>query len=275
MTIAPNDLVVTRLDLLHRTGLPGDAIGIKGNAAHVADGIGYHLGKDQLKMGRGPYSARLARDRRGLTNAASALDLGCTWGHGGRAAWLRFNRLLLAALRAGDPALAGIRAINCTLDGQSRHRFDRENGFKDATSSDSVTTHTHIEWYRDTEGARAGACRARLLQLVDQAITGKAADDMTPQEQKQLTDARWQTLNAVRADGTRGAVTAATGELWAHVKALETGLAAVQAAYAAGTPLTAEQLERVIQDARQAAKEQADAELAAALEAAGQHIAGG
>lgn len=184
MTNAPSDLLTWRNEILRRTGLTGVSVGIVGDDAHASSG-GYHIGKSGLiAIGRyhapptahvgsdtEDYSARLLRDRQGLDENASAADIGDDWPHGGRAAWLRYNNLVAAALKGNDPALAPMRAINYSSNGTNRLRISRESGFAEKPSTDSVTTHTHHEWYRDTEGRRT-ECLARLLEFIDRAIAG-------------------------------------------------------------------------------------------------------
>lgn len=168
MTNAPSDLLAHRSVMAGITGLTNPAdIGIVGDGAHQRTG-GYHEGKDVLvSIGRyhppasshvgaagEDYSARLARDRNGLTLSASAVDYGDNWPHGGREAWLRFNNALVAALHANVPALAAVRAVNYSPDGIQRLRTDRQSGWSVITSTDQVTIHTHAEYYRDTEGHR-------------------------------------------------------------------------------------------------------------------------
>jgi hypothetical protein len=173
VTEAPADLIQLQKAIIVVTGLPADAVGIKGDKKHADKGVSYHLGKDQIKKNKNPYSVRLKRDVNGLTNAASAMDIGDDWPRGGREAWKRFNNLLVAALQGGDPALATIRATNFSPDGSQRKRADRQLAFRIGDSDDNVDIHTHIEWYRDTEGHRDGACITRIVALMEQAITGK------------------------------------------------------------------------------------------------------
>jgi hypothetical protein len=116
------------------------------------------------------YSARSSRDRNGLTNSASAVDIGDDWPHGGREAWLRFNNAVAAALPV-DGELSAIRAINYTPNGTTKRRIDRAYGWVIQSTSDSVTIHTHVEFYRDTEGKRKTTLD-RLCELADEAITG-------------------------------------------------------------------------------------------------------
>ena len=117
MTNAPADLLALRATVQRLTGLADPAdVGIVGDGLHARTG-GYHEGRDVLAAIGGyhpgaaagslseDYSARLARDRVGLTDDASAMDIGAAWPHGGRAAWLRFNNALAAALRSSFSGL--------------------------------------------------------------------------------------------------------------------------------------------------------------------------
>ncbi len=52
----------------------GVNLGIIGDTAHATLGVSYHLGKSQLTATA--YSRQLPRDAAGLTEAASAIDLG-------------------------------------------------------------------------------------------------------------------------------------------------------------------------------------------------------
>jgi len=183
---APADLLGFRTGVRSRTGLAAAEVGIVGDGAHARTG-GYHEGRDVLvSIGRyhppatahvgdagEDYSARKLRDRTGLSLSSSAVDIGSAWrqGHG---VWLRFNVLLVAALHGGDPALAAVRAVNFTVDGATKHRTDREHGWAVEDSTDTVLTHTHVEFYRDTEGRRA-QCLDRLLKLIDAAIAPPTA----------------------------------------------------------------------------------------------------
>ena len=183
MSNAPTGLLAFRRAVMSVTGLGAAEVGIVGDGAHARTG-GYHEGRDVLvSIGRyhpgdqyigaagEDYSARLRRDRTGLTDDASAVDVGDNWPRGGRAAWLRWNRSLVAALHAGDQALAPVRAVNYSPDGTARKRTDREHGWSVIDSTDSVNIHTHVEFYRDSEGRRQ-ACLDRLVALMGAAITG-------------------------------------------------------------------------------------------------------
>lgn len=187
MTDAPGDLVGFRHAVQAETGLTDPAdVGIVGDGVHAKTG-GYHEGRSVLILiGRfhasaragsllEDYSARLARDRMGLTEDSSAVDIASEWPRGGRAAWLRFNRMLVAALQAVDRALSAVRAINYSPDGTARHRIDREHGFSQVDdTTDSVTIHTHLEFYRDTANNRQ-VTLDRIIQLIRAAIANVPA----------------------------------------------------------------------------------------------------
>jgi hypothetical protein len=186
---SPTQLVAHRRRFMALTGITNPAsVGINADARHRASG-GYHCGYgDLVAIGRyhGPwsahvgsldedYSARALRDRRALSNNASAVDWGDDWPHGGRAAWLRFNALLLSDLKAGHvPAL---RAINFSPDGRTKKRYDSANAAQGIIpSTDTVLIHTHGEFWRDTLGtAELDATLARIEALVSAAIANRPA----------------------------------------------------------------------------------------------------
>jgi len=84
-----------------------------------------------------------------------------------------------AELRTNS-VLAPIRAINYTPDGTTKLRISRESGFDPKPTTDTVTVHTHAEFYRDTEGKRA-VCLARIVQLAKDAINPVRPPSATPQ----------------------------------------------------------------------------------------------
>lgn len=187
-TTAPDDLLLFRSGIEAATGIAdATALGIQGDRRHQATG-GYHLGaSDLIAIGRyhppahlnvgkstEDYSARYARDRDGLTEYASAIDVDEQWPNGGRAAWIRWNNLVVAELRAASPAspLTGcVRAVNTTLDGINDRRFDVTSGWTAEATSDHG--HTHVEFWRDTQGtAHRALAVQRLLVLMHQAISG-------------------------------------------------------------------------------------------------------
>lgn len=175
MTTAPTDLGTFRTGtVIPLTGLQGNDVGIAPDASHLSSG-GYHVGCEDIQAiskWNTDYSTRQARDRLDGTNVSSALDIGDDWPRGGRAAWLRFNNLLVGRLRAADPALAALRATNFSPDGSTRKRYDSFNPSQGVIdSTDSVTIHTHLEFWRDTVGTPARArALARVGQVIDAAI---------------------------------------------------------------------------------------------------------
>lgn len=182
MTNAPADLLSLRSGVRAVTGMSADDTGIVGDDHHDC---GYHIGRLALiargcyhpERGAGDsredYSVRLQRDREGVTEDSSAFDLGSAWASsaGGRAAWLRFNQALVGELTAGNAALSAIRAVNISTDGTTRHRYDRQNGFAVQSTNDTVTVHTHFEFYRNTLNRRATTID-EIVRLVQWAAGG-------------------------------------------------------------------------------------------------------
>ena len=130
------------------TAQGGVNLGIVGDTEHQAKGVSYHLGRDQLSPGA--YSAERVRDIAGLTNAASAIDLGRL---GGSYPALRaFSDWLARRCVANDPKTVDVVEVIYSPDGK------RVLGFKDGIDflipnygDASHLTHTHISFYRDSE----------------------------------------------------------------------------------------------------------------------------
>jgi len=178
-TVVPQDLLDWREQGMRITGLGAVDFGIAPDASHKSGG-GYHCGvQDIINIGKfpdGDYSTRQQRDRVG-GNVACAADPGDNWPNGGRAAWLRFNNLLVKQLRAKDPALSAVRAVNFSPDGTATKRFDTlhpESGIIDST--DSVYMHTHIEFWRNTEGKRK-VTLDRVLDIMRAAVANRPLED--------------------------------------------------------------------------------------------------
>lgn len=134
----------------------GVTLGVVGNAAHTS---GYHLGRDRIYDGAGPglgdadYSVRLARDKAGLTNAASAIDLGKL--NGSLANLRAFSRDLVARCMASAAARRDVREIIYSPDGVKVQRYSGVDNLIHTGPGNGDTshlTHTHISWYRDSEG---------------------------------------------------------------------------------------------------------------------------
>jgi hypothetical protein len=161
MSVAPRSLLDLQSYWIAQGGV---SLGIVGNAVHCK---GYHLGRDRIfgacacrpknicqpGLGSRDYSAQTARDRAGLSNAASAIDLGRL---GGSLANLRdFSSWLVERCRTNQPGTADFREIIYSPDGSTVLRWDRERGHASAPrpgeGDDSHLTHTHISFYRDSE----------------------------------------------------------------------------------------------------------------------------
>ena len=140
MSYAPQTLLEARAYILAHTDLSPVEVGIVGDARHT---YGYHLGKDRLPPN--DYSARTARDKAGLTNAASALDIG-DFGD----LW-RLTEFLVAEARAGR--LPDVREILGPLRDGRAYRWDHLDGWTAVRQpkGNSHEWHLHISYYRDSE----------------------------------------------------------------------------------------------------------------------------
>jgi hypothetical protein len=187
MTYAPEcikaarELLITHLDYHPgSTGYVNDLdpaeVGIVGDVAHAASGTSYHLGKSQLRAGS--YSVvESLRDKRGLTDAAAALDIGeFRVSVGAKFHTLRtFSAWLVVQCSMGAPDTADIREVIYSLDGQTVKRWDRLK--KRTSGPSSHRTHTHISYFRDSEGRDKTALFRRYLTEI-----GLLEDDMTPDQ---------------------------------------------------------------------------------------------
>ncbi len=169
-TYAPSDLLAVRRLVLSSTTLAGNAVGIVGDDNHPD---GYHVGNSALAaVGKltSDYSKReSSRDRPG-SDAASAIDIGQWSGKAGAAgiSWLAFNRALAEACQRGDPRTADVRELIYTVDGKIVKRWDRL-GIR-STGDSSHLTHTHVSFFRMSEGRRARP--DNILGLLDEIFRG-------------------------------------------------------------------------------------------------------
>lgn len=182
MTYAPDDLKAIQRYCHEQTGQPWESLGI----IHTTPrGGGYHEGRDLLAAaGRAPgpeypysdYSyAEASRDLRGMTDAGSAFDLGGDF--------TRFREITLgivAACQRGDPRTADVREVIYTPDGRTVRRWDRLNVRN--TGDDSHLGHTHVSWFRDSEGRRARVDNflGLLVELFEGKDTGMDLTDTVP-----------------------------------------------------------------------------------------------
>jgi hypothetical protein len=152
MTFAPSPLKKAQAYLHDVTGLGWASLGIVGDSAHRG---GYHCGSDRVDAD--DYSVdESARDRQGLSGAASALDIGS------------FNRLrefskwLVAECKAGAEDTKDIREVIYSPDGQTVRRWDRL-GIRSSGDS-SHRFHTHISFFRDSEDRDKTAVFRRFFE---------------------------------------------------------------------------------------------------------------
>ncbi len=176
MTYAPPDLRAIRAYLIDRldinknihldTDLEPDEVGIIGDYRHRATG-GYHEGRDDLEAVNGvsyDYSTRQQRDRLGLTNAASAMDIGQ---FNQQIGGVYMHQGILGAKIVqyctwNDPRAECVREVIYTANGTTVSHYDAIGEQRGADSSH--LTHTHISFWRDTENKRDGFLR--LLQEI-------------------------------------------------------------------------------------------------------------
>ncbi|GHJ42771.1 hypothetical protein Cs7R123_01130 [Catellatospora sp. TT07R-123] len=173
MSYAPQSYLTAREYLLSAFGLHGADVGIVGDEAHRRVGTSYHLGRDGLKMSKDPYSARLARDLRGLTDGAAALDIGGftrRYPNGHQATLRHLSVWLVAQCRAGAADTRWIREVIYTDDGVRVLRWDRQRGQSSAPRSGEADSshlwHTHLSGYRDCEAVDKAALFRRYVAEV-------------------------------------------------------------------------------------------------------------
>ena len=157
-------------------------LGVVGDTRHKNEGFSYHLGADDLKPGAS--SARLPRDAAGLSNAASAIDLGKV---GGTLEGLRtMSRWLVGECLAGAPETHDIREIIYSADGLIVSRWDGRDGAPGVVRSgpdqgdDRHLKHTHISYFRDSETRDKVALFKRFFEEGDVRITAIKGEEWVP-----------------------------------------------------------------------------------------------
>lgn len=161
----PTILAVRKLIQVHVPQLSAIELGIVGDDAHANSGTSYHLGEDALKSSS--YSiVESSRDRNGLSNAASGLDVG--WFKitvKGKVFTLRdMSAWIVGQCRANAADTRDIREIIYSLDGETVKRWD-DLGIRSSGDS-SHLTHTHISWYRDSEFRTKTSIFARWFEHI-------------------------------------------------------------------------------------------------------------
>jgi hypothetical protein len=123
-------------------------LGIVGDDAHANSGTGYHIGEDALKAAA--YSVvESSRDRNGLTNAASALDVGWFTVPGQKRTLRDMSKWIVAECEANALDTRDIREIIYSPDGRTVKRWDRLKAR--SSGDDSHLSHTHFSFFRDSE----------------------------------------------------------------------------------------------------------------------------
>jgi len=162
MTFAPASiLAVRKLIQEHVPQLTNVALGIVGSKSTTS----YHLGRGDVDSDA--YSVvESARDRNGLSEAASAIDVGAfTITVAGKKRTLRDMSLwLVGQCAAGAEDCRDIREIIYSPDGKVVKRWDRLK--IRSSGDDSHLTHTHISWFRDSEERDKASVFRRWFQHI-------------------------------------------------------------------------------------------------------------
>ncbi|GAA1036329.1 hypothetical protein GCM10009557_46740 [Virgisporangium ochraceum] len=146
----PDPALTQARNYLISRGIPGASIGIVGDQSHRSKG-GYHVGNDVLaRIGKlhTDYSKRQTDLDRPGSNAAMALDIG---GLSGRELY-ELTSWLIAQCRAGTADTRNIREIiGRRSPSGGVTRYDALGILPDS-GSDDHESHTHISYFRDSEG---------------------------------------------------------------------------------------------------------------------------
>ncbi|MEU4772975.1 hypothetical protein [Micromonospora sp. NPDC023644] len=203
MTRAPENLLAVRRLLLAHLNIDEDTVrsqdlepaevGIVGDPAHRG---GYHCGSDRVVSG--DYSVvESPRDRTGLTEFASALDVGdfSVSVRGKRHTLATFSMWLVAQCKAGADDTRDIREVIYSPDGQVVRRWDRLG--RRSSGDSSHRWHTHISYHRDA--IKAGRDQTALFRRYLIHIGVLSAPQTAPQEDDMLTEADANVVWAAKA----------------------------------------------------------------------------
>ena len=175
MTFAPDSALAVRHEFQKHTTLSNAALGVVGDDNHAQTASSYHLGEsanraDSYTITESP------RDRAGLSEAASANDIG--WfsiERGGTIHDLRtFSKWLVAQCAAGAADTQDIREVIYSPDGIVVKRWDRLG--KRSTGDDSHLSHTHVSWFRDSENRDRAAVIRRYFTEIEADMPVTPAD---------------------------------------------------------------------------------------------------
>jgi hypothetical protein len=247
MTTTPANLRAVRVLLLdhldihdrsrdYAADLDPDEVGIPGDTDHAEGGDSYHLGADQIRArnGRDRYSVdESPRDRNGLTNYASALDIG--WFEvrvAGKVHNLRtFSLWLVAQCKAGTVDTRDIREVIYSPDGKTVKRWDRVGR---RTSGDSShTLHTHNSYFRDAIKAGRDQTAVFRRYLTEIGLLAGEEPDVDAKQAQQLRDTHYVTAVAIPSplkEGERVPLHVWCGWMSGAVKALATAVGNVDEA---------------------------------------------
>ena len=194
MTYADPALVTAR-NYLISLGIPGNSIGIVGDKSHRSSG-GYHVGNDVLAMiGKlhSDYSKRQTDKDRPGSNAAMALDIG---GISGQRLY-ELTAWIIAQCRAGTHDTRNIReVVGRRSPAGGVTRYDALGILGDSGSIDHET-HTHISYYRDSEGGDKTSLFRRYFEGGQAPVQGEIDMDYN---QAQKLDAVFNVYDTVRLD---------------------------------------------------------------------------
>jgi hypothetical protein len=176
MSYADPALIQAR-NYLISLGIPANSIGIVGDQSHQSTG-GYHVGNDVLaRIGKlyTDYSKRQTDKDRPGSNAAMALDIG---GLSGQQLY-ELTSWLIAQCWAGTADTRNIReVIGRRWPSGGVTRYDALGILPDSGSADHAT-HTHISYYRDSEGGDKTSLFRRYYEPPDPAApdTGSTTEE--------------------------------------------------------------------------------------------------
>lgn len=155
MAFTPKSINLVRSYLVDKTGREGKYFSVS-RTVQASQGQrkfrGYHLGRDQIfgpnGLGDRDYSVRRRRDRVGLTDARSALDINLSD---------KVEKDLIVFLRSavltGLPGAEDVREFLGPLANGRAARFAIENEWEPELYpvGDSHEWHVHVSWFRDSE----------------------------------------------------------------------------------------------------------------------------
>lgn len=223
MSYAPASIMNVRHLIQKYIPLKAVELGIVGDDSHANSGSSYHLGKDVLKASS--YSVvESVRDRNGLSNAVSALDIG--WFNittpKGKKNLRDLSKWLVAQCKVGTDDTDDIREIIYSADGVDVLRWDRLK--KRTTGDNSHLNHTHVSWFRDSETNDKTALFERWfieIGLMEDPTVLNASDkewikDLIEANNVKQARANWD-HRLVRPDKTDETVSAGDIQRWSDI----------------------------------------------------------